>query len=362
MFQTMTGSRSVNVLVCTHNDADHANGVIGFLESGLACDEVWLPGRWLGALPGVLGSFTDLFVSLAEEVAQEKLAEDLEHQLWEGTTPLEQLAERLPDRPQDGETDDGLPLGEDGWPESLREELEQADSWDSSTGWPWLVHPKLWPHTVYPFPPYPPIGPARIRLLWSVIEAARKVRAIAIAAFHRGIPVRWFEYDFNHPRGGRAELEPLNARAIARFRPFTGLLLHFLALTVSNKESLVFWSPGTDDFPGVLFTADSDLNNVRLPRDIAGAIATAPHHGSEANANAYSAVAAACDAASLKWVRSDGRYRSRPGLSYLKVAGRRLCTICRLRGGGSSTKRPVHLFTRRGDWIRHRATAICACV
>jgi hypothetical protein len=362
MFQTMTGSGSVNILVCTHNDADHANGVIGFLESGLECEEIWLPGRWLNALSGVLRPFTDVFVRLAEEVAQENLAEDLEHQPWEGKTPLEQLAERLPDRLQDRETDDGTPLGEDGWPESLREGLERAESWDSSAGWPWLVDPRLWLQIVHAFPPYASIGPARTRLLWSVIEAARKIRAIAIAAFHCGIPVRWFEYDCNRPGGGCAQLEPLNARAIARFRPFTGLLLHFLALTVSNKESLVFWSPGTDDFPGVLFTADSDLNNVQLPRDIAGAIATAPHHGSEANANAYAAVAAACDAASLKWVRSDGRYRSRPGLSYLKVAGRRLCTLCRLPGGRSSTKRPVHLFSRQGGWIRHRTTAKCACV
>lgn len=259
-FQTTTGVGSVDVLVCTHNDADHANGVLGFLESGLGCGEVWLPGRWLGALPGVLRPFADVFVTLAEDVVSEELVNDNEP-APPGVTPLEHLAERLRDRPQDREPADGPRLGEDGWPEHLHEVLEQAEPWDSDR-WPWLGHPEDWPHPLHPFPRYLRMGPAGIRLLWSAIEAARKIRAIAVAAFHRGIPVLWFEYDVSNPGGGCAELGPLNARAIARIRPVVGTLLRFLALTVSNKESLVFWSPRTDDFPGVLFSADSDLNNV----------------------------------------------------------------------------------------------------
>jgi beta-lactamase superfamily II metal-dependent hydrolase len=39
-FQRVTERDRVDVLVCTHNDADHANGIIGFLQSGLGCTEV----------------------------------------------------------------------------------------------------------------------------------------------------------------------------------------------------------------------------------------------------------------------------------------------------------------------------------
>jgi beta-lactamase superfamily II metal-dependent hydrolase len=45
LFERVTGQREVDVVLCTHNDADHANGVLGFLRSGLGCREVWLPGR-----------------------------------------------------------------------------------------------------------------------------------------------------------------------------------------------------------------------------------------------------------------------------------------------------------------------------
>jgi|SRR5579885_1365014 hypothetical protein len=45
-----TRSKGVNVLICTRNDADHAEGVIGFLESELSCRELWLSVTWLDAL------------------------------------------------------------------------------------------------------------------------------------------------------------------------------------------------------------------------------------------------------------------------------------------------------------------------
>ena len=46
----------LDVLVCTHNDADHANGVVGLLESKLPCKEVWLPGQWTNRLADLLSN------------------------------------------------------------------------------------------------------------------------------------------------------------------------------------------------------------------------------------------------------------------------------------------------------------------
>ncbi|HHW41582.1 MAG TPA: MBL fold metallo-hydrolase [Syntrophomonadaceae bacterium] len=53
-FQKVTERESVDILVCTHNDADHANGILGFLQSGLTCNEVWLPGSWTDRLEDIL--------------------------------------------------------------------------------------------------------------------------------------------------------------------------------------------------------------------------------------------------------------------------------------------------------------------
>lgn len=360
MFQTATEADGVNVTVCTHNDADHANGILGFIEAGFRCGEVWLPGRWLAALPDVLKPFVEVFVELAANVAQVNALSNMEKQ-QSGLSPIEAYGEDLHGHLDEAPmSDDGPPVGEDGWPEPYASMLEQAEPWEVV---PWV---RLWPPEDWPFFPYrhyQRLDPARAQLLWSAIDAASRIRAIAIEAFHRGIPVRWFEFDAAASSGGVTALQPVNARAVARVRPRVGPLLYRLALTVLNKESLVFWSPPTDHHPGVLFTADSDLSGVRLPGQLAGAIATAPHHGSEANANAYAAVASAAQqhSPSITWVRSDGRYRTRPGQTYLRLSSRRLCTLCRLAAGMSSSKQAVHLFSRRGVWIRRGSSATCSC-
>src|SRR5690606_34673181 len=138
---------------------------------------------------------------------------------------------------------------------------------------------------------------------------------------------------------------PVNSRRIAPMAPTGRGLLEVLALTVANRESLGTWSPPPPDAPGVLFCADCDRRGVKSLQSIPEAIVTAPHHGSDANANAYALVQqwAGPSARRLTWVRSDCRSRSRPGPSYLHVAGRRLCTICRWRSAGASLKCPVRL-------------------
>lgn len=68
MFQAVTRRNSVDIVICTHNDADHTEGAVGYLQSGLGCKEVWVPGRWLSVLPDVLKPFVDVFVELADNV------------------------------------------------------------------------------------------------------------------------------------------------------------------------------------------------------------------------------------------------------------------------------------------------------
>jgi len=363
MFQAVTKTDGVNVVVCTHNDADHANGILGFLEAGLRCQEVWLPGRWLSALPDVLRPFVQVFGELVRDIAKTNSFSKIETPL-SSLSPLEDYAERVcspSTHTHVGEK--GPSVAEDGWPESCLEMLEQAEPWEFPTNWlaPWgLKNWHFWPSLPYP---YPRLGPTGVQLLWSAIDAAGRLRAIATQAFHRGIPVRWFEFDTAKPSGGVSALQPINARAVARVAPRVGPLLDLLALTVSNKESLVFWSPPTEHHPGVLFTADSDLAGMRLPSQLDRCVATAPHHGSEANANAYRAVAVVAQngAQSMTWVRSDGRYKSRPGSTYLGLVSRRLCTLCRRAGGSFTSKQAVHLYSRDGVWVRHRASRVCSC-
>jgi hypothetical protein len=69
LFQAVTKTEGVNVFVCTHSDADHANGISDFLEAGLRREELWLPGRQLSALPDVLRPFVEVFGELVGNIA-----------------------------------------------------------------------------------------------------------------------------------------------------------------------------------------------------------------------------------------------------------------------------------------------------
>lgn len=361
MFRTHTNKCHANILICTHNDADHANGILGFLKGGLGCDEIWLPGRWLGVLPEVLHNVEKVYGELYSNVKEC----ELRGLIRPGHRELEAYSDTLKVEIHDDHESDQVrtnldqvsEIGTGGWPIKYMQQLEQAKPWG---GPPWgedmFLHAVLMQHIRG-------LG-SSIHLIKSAIEAAHLIREIAIEAYHRGIKVRWFEYNAACPSGGEAFLIPVNSREQNHVWPLRETLLDCLALTVSNRESLVFWSPGFEQTPGVLFTADSDLNCVNLESyNLRDSLITAPHHGSENNRNVYEIVntAAGDYSNSLRWVRSDGRYRSRPGGTYLDIpSGRRFCTLCRHVSVESSQKQRLHFFVRRGSWNRCQ-TRECSC-
>lgn len=355
LFKDATNTQGVNILVCTHNDADHANGILGFLEDGLSCDEVWLPGRWLEALPKVLRPYMEVLDELVGNIDE---AEWPLKRMQPGISPIEAYADRLHGTLDNNHLGNNeLSKGKNGWPESCIQMFEQAEDWEFAPMLCSLHHNDCKGYWRSLF-----LEQNKLKLLWSAIEAASRIRAIATQAFHRSIPVRWFEFDPLNPYGGIDNFQPINAREIANVRPRVARLLDFLALTVSNKESLVFWSPPQDQHDGVLFTADSDLAGVKLPSLIHGAIVTAPHHGSDANAGAYQMVASTAqhNSSPITWVRSDGRYQKRPGVNFLKLPSQRFCTLCRQANKTFTKKCAVHLFSQTGVWVS-KNTSACSC-
>jgi hypothetical protein len=151
--------------------------------------------------------------------------------------------------------------------------------------------------------------------------------------------------------------------------------LQYLYLTVENKQSLVFLGLEKKNKPGVLFTADSDfkLFNIQYPSPTLSMIITTPHHGSEENENAYKAINSWHNNPNyLIWVRSDQinnnlysphrLYRGRPGNSFLKLSGQKLCTICR--PPSNQTKQAVKLSHSQSclvKWVGDSNVRTCQC-
>lgn len=329
-FTKATGRTGVDVLVCTHNDADHANGVLGFLREGLSCAEVWLPGSWATAIGAMERD------PAAERLACEASARE------EPAESLEQLGEKLSAGPSErvAQADSGG-ASPDAPLERCFGEREGAEN-----GWPWWLR--------WESPPYA-WGPRSLFL--EAVGAGGRIRQIAELAYHRGCRVRWLQYCGSPGSGGiPGSLVSVNAREVTALPPPPAGTLAALALTTANRESLVYHCPAG---PGVLFTADSELVGLSVPWR-PGMLITAPHHGSQANAKAYAGFNAPPPNTPLStWVRSDGRYKTRPGQCYVALDARKYCTLCR---GSSRPKQDVELSLVGGVWQPSPKTQQCACI
>ncbi|MCS7051508.1 MAG: hypothetical protein NZL87_07830, partial [Thermomicrobium sp.] len=391
LFARFVDRTYVDVLIVTHNDGDHANGVLGFLRSDLDAGELWLPARFLAALPQiVVRPWETVVETLVEQVAavpdellrtsltdpgrppgRGRVAGDGLGAARETEEPPPSLLERYAesdetliraeevlaalahptwwDLPWAGETLEPRPETL-GWPEELLPALDALSlsaSWDpfwtradTEDAFEVIVHRRL----------------SRRRWMFALgaIVAARRIRHIAQTAFDRGIPVRWFEHAPGAPSGGLPWLQPLSAREVFRVRVARqGELLFALALTTVNRESLVFWAPPDGVHGGVLFTSDADLQGLAPPRSLATAVVTAPHHGSVHNRQAYAVLPPPA-----WWVRSDARVRFRPCAEYRQAPGRKACTVCR---GQSTPKQAVLVIGNSGQWQPDPAVRLCGC-
>lgn len=325
----------VNYLVCTHNDSDHANGILGFLQSGLCCDEVWLPGSWANRI-GELGD--DVIRGFIGELYSD--CKEITHSYKISRfSPLSNLGDDFSkEAEQSAESSDKGPEGIE-----LKELIPRLRM--AADG----VNPELYlPHS------QKLTHEKNKKLFGEAIRATERIRAIARAASYRNIPIRWFEFNNSTAKGGVSGiLEPVNSEEISRSKNYLGSALRYLALTTSNRESLVFCSPASDDFSGVLFLADSDLSFKQpVPADVQ--LFTAPHHGSEANAHAYTRLKMGKDAI---LVRSDARIGNRPGRTYLSQNAKKYCTVCK---GGAMAKQPVRFQVTNGRWQAYNSPR-CLC-
>lgn len=359
LFRTYVRKNIVDVLVCTHNDADHAEGVIGFLESDLRCKELWLPATWLdalGALPpdpyqtvGYLWDRLQNFRSVRPEAGMRE--DDLQDAARRALVPqmdVEHLRHMESERQRSYADEDNGPTVLSFALQDVTATLEGHLALLRSPMVCDLMASICWRR----YCSYVGLCAA------TVIKDALRLLKIAGLALHRGIPVRCFLHDpSNATLVSGYPLRPLSGRAVRYLRVVrpqrtADVFFALLWLTRVNRESLVFYLPGETDSPGVLFTADSDLQGVNLGAVASCSIATAPHHGSGDNRDVYTRISEP-----MVWVRSDGYSTSRPCSEYLNASGRRFCTLCR---NSSRPKQAVRMYSRVRRWVSYR-TRVCEC-
>lgn len=339
LFPSVTRQTGVDVLICTHSDRDHAEGVLGFLRAGITAGELWLPQSWLGRLQDLLVKFPAFVEELEQDVA------DLSPPYPPGLGALgDLLGEEGPARKPSERGGDPVEretgaLDERGFPHWLTDALCAERDLSAPGG------------------PQRNIHGAQARLLREGLSAAGIIRSIVCEAYRRRLKIRWFEYRRGQvPSQQHLDPRPVNCVEVAISPPRVGAL-QYLALTRSNRESLVFQAEGDSCCPPVLFTADSPLSFGGSIHWVNGMISTAPHHGSEANAYAYRRFLREAQRCNITWVRSDGWFKRRPGPSYRAMGRLRACTRC---WGPPQAVQHVRLVPQRGRW-RLAQSRPCVC-
>lgn len=367
LFASTVARQRVDVIVCTHNDADHIRGLLGYLSSKLQCEELWLPAQWLTLISSVLHHPHQKLKQLMGDI--ERFCETHPVFYEDAEFPLDSMVngESFPGRQEERQRDT-----------ERMEPLENEIRWfqgegvslaDKRTRYAWLRSLFVIRYVSRRYHTYfkgrrhfgtNPSSPA-LALYLEALEDLSNVAELVLLALHRNIPIRWFEFSPSAPGGGRKELIPLNAREVGGARSSSSTFTE-LCLSKSNRESLVFYSPVDSAAPGVLFNADSNLKGIAglSDFDFSSAIATVPHHGSEANANVYTIVNNLASVG-VTWVRSDGRFRKRPCNDYINMQEKRFCTLCRPGAAPYSQSVAMEFYSGTLVWLAAAGQASCSC-
>ena len=295
--------KEIDVMVCTHGDADHTDGLVAVLNApDIKVHELWVPSRWGNGLHQVASSPTRVLEQLVRECKElDTDVDDLE------------LLEVEHDHP-DGEIAVGV----------VEEAIAAAPDSSSPT------------RSVFPYVSLAPglffvggLGPVpskSVSMAMQALEVAARIWAVVRTAIHAGVPIRWFKYG-DAPAGGEPGwLEPVNSAEVFQVRR-AGSLVKWLALTLKNKEALV-WKGLEADHPPVLFASDSDFrfDTSAIPNE--PMLVTAPHHGAKSNKRVYGVVRKTSDH-QHHWMRSDTPSKSRPCEEYTNLPiETRACTAC----------------------------------
>lgn len=287
----------INLLVCTHYDADHIKGILGILESdGYTFDEIWLPE--------VLGSLSYTVSEALMDIL--KRLRELDSQ---GAANLIRKARDSfkPETP--------FPIPED--PPVKTANLDTLKDYltlslhSEHLFW-WMVRVWDW------------LSPSALPAQAMLANLSAAITAVS-SSLSSGAHVRWFKYSqslTNTSYGFGMSAMNSTETAVTLYSP--DVFLEQLYLTTINVESLVFRF-SCEEHPDVLFCADSDLSFTSAPIQLKDkSVVTVPHHGSGSCDAAYGFI----KGSGLIYVRSDRSQTKRPGSGFLRQ-NRRYCTICR---------------------------------
>lgn len=375
--------KGINILdlaICSHNDADHANGFIELFDSGFQIKEIWLPGLWASVLHFVKencenggeveldnesfdGELDTLFSE--KSVSEDSFNRDLSFlDEMKNSEKFQEFCDCLHDKLAHHITENHSfdcrlwrmiieEYVEGDWEEEvddyIKRVLEYCFPWDD-------VH--FIDHVDFRIKDY--LRERLYRMLKHPELTLRGIKksldinleniiSIATKAKQHNCTIRWFEPSQSCTNEvvdyGFVSLNSSRMCSI-RMPKSSMAYMHLLKLTKVNKYSLVFEYKKEKD-PLIRFSADSNCTCQSVPSYRENIIVTAPHHGSSANANVYNSI----QGNDLIWVRSDKLTDIRPCTEF-KNRKNKYCLACKKNNFISEICFEYNTWSKRWDHVR----------
>lgn len=270
-------NKHIDILICTHYDSDHINGILGILESSAYhFKEIWLP----------------------------KLFGDIGYSISKRTFSYLEYFDELAKRDSKDETKGSFDT-EDIDVEVLSFFVSKKD---------WLFHLNLY---------FEELNYEKTKILLYLFDIGNFVSK----CISTGANIRWLEYKNNETNKKYNPYIPFFGKnsiqsKLTSYKTIKDLYKEIF-LTPINKKSLVFLY-NDEENPNILFSSDSSFDFITsniLLKD--GSLVTAPHHGAKENAVVYSKISGN----DLVYVRSDKFNTYRPCDEY-KSLSNKFCTRC----------------------------------
>jgi len=371
LFKGVTGARYVDYLVCTHADADHINGLIGYLkDSNLNCSELWLPSYIGYRIEDILERPEESLAEITTELR--KRISDFLKETERGVIDFRTFNEAiLHGSSLSGESEKTIRTilseeasrdQENSMQESLINSLsksnhEHFDQYRMESSVRKLLEEIFSSYVWEQYRDWLAIRSIS-PIAMCYVDLFKKMRELIVAALKRGVRIRFFEFHKCLSYGGEPGfLEPVNSFEIVALSALKKLgagfsLLQILALSIQNEQSLVFFSPQNESLPAALFCADSDLKFYQPIRWSKGMVSTAPHHGSVSNDHAYCRFIVEGGGLTIIWLRTHHRRVNELAKFLISANGQFIeSTYCT-----DKQRVSIELWSHKGQWKVIRRT------
>jgi len=328
------GIKELDLIIITHYDSDHVNGLVEIIKSDISIKEIWLPETF--------GRINETLKEEKDNLLKQIINSDFEQantvvRLLVYDFFLQNHKHIFIKILSDKSTESGKIIAETHYLNEVYEKIIE-NSKDQTIG----IIQQI-PSVLITY-----INKSHVNKIKDIVEECKK----------KGIKIKWLKYTDeleNEEINKKINIIGVNCKEKENIKAYYDDLETIFYLTRINRESLVFKYQEKDSLPNILFSADSGFEFLGENEKINltnNSIVTASHHGSKErlNVGTYNLVSGK----DLIYVRSDNKNNKRPCCEYIKLE-KKYCTICNT----MNEKEEIILEYLNNEWKANKEKCKC---